>query len=69
MSEQIKEGPELEDVVLDRGSREDETVVELEEFDGLGEFGFGVLDDVAFVEDEVVETEGGEGFDILRAMS
>jgi len=63
--EEIEETPELENVVLDRCSREDETMVRSKELDGFGKFRLPVLDDVTFVEDAVVPVDGSKEIDVV----
>ena len=50
----MKEGPQLNHRVLDRSSGEDETMLSGQLPDGLGCLGFCVLDDMAFVQHQVV---------------
>lgn len=55
--QEVEQAPQLEDVVLDRSPREDETMYGLDTLDGLRQLGLRVLDDVTFIEDAVVPVD------------
>ena len=63
--EEIKEGPQLQHVVLNRRSREDEPMVGNQLLDGFRRLSLSVLNDVPFVQDAVIPAQRSEKLQIV----
>lgn len=65
--EEVEEAPQLEDVVLDGSTGEDETMDGSKRLDSLGELRLPVLDDVTFVKDAVVPIDLAEPLGVVAS--